>query len=204
MGKKKLKDNTPSIINFPEYETAFMTYFQETVNNFIDLKNEIFEGIKKNKHDGPISMRTETSENDFLDKAPTKIEMSFSLPVEAILNTDVEALIVEIDKASDSGLESLIPQLINYLSEVTEKTGQVVDAKGKGFSFDFLLEMIEKIEISFEDDGTPIMPTLLVNPKMKETILKNIPTNDQEKRMEEIISKKRDDFFAKKRTRRLY
>lgn len=203
MEEQKPKTKATAISELPEYETIFSQFFQDTVNTFMSLKSDMLPGIQMSNHEGPISMRTNVNE-EVIDKEPSLVEMSFNIPYESIINTDINCLIMAIEEASDSGLQSLIPQVFDFLSEVCEASGQVVDGKGQPYSFDLFLELLEKIEITFEDDGTPNMPTMVVNPKMREVIEKNPPTKEQEKKMEELINKKRNDFFAKKRTRRLY
>lgn len=201
--EQKPKINAKSISELPEYETMYLQFFQDTVNTLMSLKSEVLPDIQISNHEGPISMRTNVNE-EVIDKAPSLVEMSFNIPYESIINTDINCLIMAIEEAADSGLQSFIPQVFDFLSEICEAGGQVVDGKGQPFSFDLFLELLEKIDITFEEDGTPNMPTMVVNPKMREVIEKNPPTKEQEKKVEELINKKRDDFFAKKRTRRLY
>ncbi|GMK41955.1 hypothetical protein PCCS19_50140 [Paenibacillus sp. CCS19] len=203
MEKPNLKHEAKIITALPEYEDAFINYFQDTTRSFMSLKNELLSGIGTVSHEGPARMRTSTDEV-MLDKEPAKIEMKFNIPFDVILRTDVEALMTSIDEASDSGIESLVPQIFQFIGEVCDASGQVVDGRGQPFSFDLFLELLEKIEITFNDDGSPNMPTLFIHPNMRKVLEDNPPSEEQQKQMEELISRKRDDFFAKKRTRKLY
>lgn len=203
MEKPSPKTDSRIITGLPEYEDAFIQYFQETTRSFMSLNNEFLSGIGTTSHEGPALMRT-SADDVILDKEPAKVEIKFNVPFEVILKTDIEAFMVSIDEASESGIESLVPQLFEFLSEVCDANGQVVDGRGRPFSYDLFLELIEKIEISFNDDGTPNMPTLVIHPDMRKVLEANAPSEQQQKQMEELISRKRDDFFAKKRTRKLY
>lgn len=203
MEKPNFKHEAKIITALPEYEDAFINYFQDTTRSFMSLKNELLSGIGTVSHEGPARMRTNADEV-MLDKEPAKIEIKFNIPFDVILRTDVEALMSSIDEASDSGIESLVPQIFQFLGEVCDASGQVVDGRGQPFSFDLFLELLEKIEITFNDDGSPNMPTLFIHPNMRKVLEDNPPSEEQQKQMEELISRKRDDFFAKKRTRKLY
>jgi hypothetical protein len=203
MTKQKSDANSKIVIELPEYEVVFKQYFQETIRSFMSIKNELLSGIQISSFEGPIQIRTNTDDT-FLDREPAQVEMKFSIPIDAIIKTDVESLMVSIDNASDSGIESLVPQIYSFLHEVCELSGQVVDGKGQPFSFDLFLELLEKIDITFNDDGSPNMPTLVIHPEMKKILEENQPNEEQKKRLEELILRKRDDFFAKKRTRKLY
>jgi hypothetical protein len=66
-----------------------------------------------------------------------------------------------------------------------------------------ILDLIEKIDFGFDDEGNPIYPTLVLSPKMIEKLKTIKPTPEQEQRKKRIIEQKRAIFNAKKRTRRL-
>jgi hypothetical protein len=74
-----------------------------------------------------------------LDKEPAQVEMKFSIPIFAIIKNDVESLMLSIDNASDSGIESLVPQIYSFLNEVCELSGQVVGGKGQPIRQDNIL-----------------------------------------------------------------
>lgn len=203
MENQNSKIEAKVITTLPEYENAFINYFQDTTRSFMSLKNELLSEIGTVSHEGPARMRTSADEM-MLDKEPATVEMKFNLPFDVILKTNVEGFMESIDEASDSGIESLAPQLFQFLGEVCDASGQVVDGRGQPFSFDLFLELMEKIEITFNDDGCPNMPTLVIHPNMRKVLEDNPPTEQQQKQMDDLISRKRDEFFAKKRTRKLY
>jgi len=130
--------------------------------------------------------------------------MECSIPFDAIINTDIECFLETIDHASNSGVDSLVPQLFSVLREACEESGQVVDCKGEPFSFELVLKLLEKIEITFDKDGSPSMPTMFVHPSMIKVLEENMPTEDQKNQMDQLIARKKDEYFAKKRTRKLY
>lgn len=89
------------------------------------------------------------------------------------------------------------------MDEVCDKSGQTVDSGGDGFSYDLFLDMLEKIEISFDKNNEPIKPTLIMHPDVAEKIKEIKPTKEQELREKLIWERKKVDFIAKKRIRRL-
>ncbi|MEX1029092.1 MAG: hypothetical protein WDZ91_03485 [Paenibacillaceae bacterium] len=104
--KPKLSAEARIITSLPEYEDAFIKYFQNTTNTFMSLNNELLSGIETSYFEGPVRMRTSTDEV-FLDKEPVKVEIKFNVPFEVIIKTDVEALMESIDRASESGIRTL-------------------------------------------------------------------------------------------------
>ena len=52
----------------------------------------------------------------------------------------------------------------------TELVGNTVDARGSKLNPELLLKMLEKIEISFDDKGEPILPQLHIAPDIYKQI----------------------------------
>lgn len=72
--------------------------------------------------------------------------------------------------------------------------------------FDAIYEMFETIELSFEDDGSISKGFMWVmHPEMVETMkrFEAEMTTGQRKKLEELIDRKREEFFARRRRRKL-
>ena len=63
--------------------------------------------------------------------------------------------------------------------------------------------MLERMEIEFDEHGEPILPTMIGPPAIAVKIEDNPITPEQEQRKAEILARKKTEFYAKKRTRRL-
>ena len=66
-----------------------------------------------------------------------------------------------------------------------------------------ILDLLEKVEFGFDDDGNPQYPTLVLPPALIERLKKLKPTSDQAQRWKQVIEENRARFNAGKRTRRL-
>ena len=76
------------------------------------------------------------------------------------------------------------------VDEIIESTGQSIDAGGKQFTMDLLLDLLDKTEIDFDEKGQPNLPTLISGRALHETAQKWTITDEQEKRFEKIIERK--------------
>jgi hypothetical protein len=63
--------------------------------------------------------------------------------------------------------------------------------------------MLEKMYIEFDEEGQPKLPSLVMHPNLYEKVKEIKPTKEQEKTRAEIIERKRSEYNAQKRTRRL-
>lgn len=112
--------------------------------------------------------------------------------------------------AKDIGLQFLDAKkraMFETIAAATEATGNVVDRKGKPLDHDTILEALELIEIDFDENGEPRMPSLVVPPNMAPRLeqLGREAESDPEirRRHDEIIEKKREAFVAREAARKL-
>lgn len=93
------------------------------------------------------------------------------------------------------------------ISQTTEEVGNVVNNGGKPFSIDSFFEVMEKIQIEFDEFGNPNMPTMVVSPegaeRAKEVIQEAENNPEVKKRMEELLAKKKEEYDAEQARRKL-
>jgi len=96
----------------------------------------------------------------------------------AEMTVDIDELhamsLEQVLRRYDEMVKDLVGQQIKHFFElmntVTEKTGNVVDAKGQRLTPELFFEMLEKIQIDFNSDGSPNMPTILISPSQQDDV----------------------------------
>lgn len=157
-------------------------------------------GHKTVVHAGPI--RNVRGQNP-LDQDMLPIEASSMIKKESIRNTNIDEITFFLYSLAQDIMNTMGREFFKGITEVTKATGQVVDAKGEPLSLDHVLDTLEKISLEFDKDGKPIMPQIILPPEMFERFRKLKESDDQRKRLEKIIINKREEYYAKQRTRRL-
>ena len=98
-------------------------------------------------------------------------------------------------------------QMFARINEVTEKTGNVTKAPLKDFGLKHLNDMLEKMQIDFDEKGEPRLPSMVCGPKMADSIMarrEEIEADVGEKaRKAEILDLKKEEFRARESRRRL-
>ena len=97
-------------------------------------------------------------------------------------------------------------QVISNIAEVTEETGNYFDAEGEELSPEHLLRVFESLRIDFDDNGDPIMPSIVLHPDMEDKIKKALEKLSEEpfkSEMEEIIQQKRSEWNDRENRRKL-
>lgn len=93
------------------------------------------------------------------------------------------------------------------ISQTSEEVGNVVNSKGKPFTIDTFFEVMEKIQIQFDEFGKPNMPTMVVGSDGAESarqVIQEAESNpDVKKRMDELMMKKKEEYDAEQARRKL-
>ncbi|HXJ20846.1 MAG TPA: hypothetical protein VMT03_11495 [Polyangia bacterium] len=132
-----------------------------------------------------------------------EIATTFNLKFDAILTTDVDAWSAMMYEAAQQALAETMPQVFEGMKDAISKGGNVVDAKGRPFDWDVYLDALDMVELDFDDEGKPKLQTLVVHPDVLERI-KNLPFTDEQKaRGDAIIARKKLEFDARRRVRKL-
>jgi hypothetical protein len=184
-----------------KYDAAMRKFMEEVVDGFMSV-DPLFGSFSKVPivHRGPIrNVRGDTPFDQKLSRTSGRARLTR----EAIRDTDFDKYTEFLYELAQSNKTEMAPLFFEGISELTEIVGNTINAHGLPFSFDQLLDALEKIEFSFDDKDDPIMPTLHLNPETYKHIKDLKPTPEQEQRSRDILARKKAEHLAQKRTRRL-
>lgn len=155
----------------------------------------------KKLHSGGIIYKSEEKK---LEVPMKRMSLEASTNINDIYDFNLEKICITVYEVAQNWLAEMKKMMFSTLSQVTEFTGNIVDGKGKGLSCEMLLEAMEKTHIEFDQDGNPQLPQVVVSPELAKNFdkLKKQETLFKEK-FEEIISKKKEAYYAEKGSRRL-
>ena len=188
-------------LDIPEYADASISFITEVMQGLLKL-DPLFKGIplETSIHRGPIR---NVQGDSPLDQEMFPVQGTAIISWDTVRNSNIEDFICFLVTLSDSNRESLARQLFKHMAEVTDASGTSINAGGKPLSSDMILDLLEKVDFDFDEQGNPQFPTFVLPPTAYDKFKKLKLTPEQEKRQERIIEEKRAKFNAKKRTRRL-
>ncbi|MFG3449580.1 hypothetical protein ACGFZ3_13445 [Stenotrophomonas sp. NPDC047960] len=103
--------------------------------------------------------------------------------------------------------EGMATQLYGELNRTLEDAGQVVEGKGKGFTPELFLEVLEKIEMEFDDAGQMKNMRLVMHPDSKldfAKVQRQLDTDPGlQQRYNDIMQRKREAYYAREAAREL-
>jgi len=138
--------------------------------------------------------------------AQYEFSAEYGIHRDAIEHVDDEAYAASISGLIDQMVANAARMVFEHVGHVCDAAGTSVDAQGKPMSHDLMLDLIESVHISFNENGDPEMPTLYVPPDARpkvDSALAPPATAEQEARYRAIMRKKKREWHAAKRTRRI-
>lgn len=130
-----------------------------------------------------------------------RAEHRLVVSIDEALAFDVESFLATLYEIADAYGSQLVSGMLQHISEVSEAAGQTVDARGKSI-WDAILEAAESVEWSFDENGNHKMSTV-VGPEMYQKMLEDPPSDEQKRKMSELIARKRREWDASQRRRDL-
>ncbi len=141
--------------------------------------------------------------NKVLFTESQKHTASAIMPIIEITECNIELFCSNIFSLVETLINQQVAQMFSSINSITELTGNSLNANNQKLTYKLILDMLDKIEFSFTSEGNPIIPTLIMPPKLHEQLSTIKISKQEEERFKEIVTKKEEEFNAKKRNRRL-
>lgn len=145
----------------------------------------------------------------YQDEAPyTTLSSGFEFKRADILEKGGPAVFLEATQRIAEEIKKQKSEMVfKKLNEITEATGNVVKGNGGPPTPELLLQVLEKMDIDFDEEGNPHMPSLVVSPDMHNAIQAKLPEWDKDEsikeRQKELIEKKRKEWHDREGNRKL-
>lgn len=188
-----------SLFILPEYSTAFIHFAYDAIHQLAKARDPVLDNFPVVTLPRRYRNRNTMPDGTTLDLEHMPVRTDFEISTTAIINCDGAALMDMFDRAVDTYLKSIMPQVFAILENVTAAAGTSIKAGGRALSAELIAEALEKMEVDFDDDGNPILPRVIVGEGA------NVPdvTTEGQRKIDEILRRKRELFLAQRRRREL-
>lgn len=188
------------------------------------LQKEFTAAIKKENKKDPITSLIQvrqsyegntfafTTDDGFLQSGTYKdLSTKFEISKAEVLKRGPEAYFSRVQQIAKEWAEKQSRLFFQMMDEVTETTGNVVNAKSKPLSPELILAALDKVAISFDEFGNAILPALVVHPDKLEGMKKEFQKYESDPlftlkyklKYKLIIDKKRQEWFDRESDRKL-
>lgn len=176
---------------FREIADGFNEEFMRTVSALV--RGEGF--LSMIRHRSVSHMAGARAANDPSLEEPTSgllpVTTTMQLPFDALEAGDANRLIDTLVNAAKEMKSEMTRRTFAQMDAIAEEHGMVVDARGRPFSADLFVEMLEKIEIDFDESGKAILPACVVHPSNMEKMRATLDTDEAKEKIAAVIAKKK-------------
>ena len=186
----KTKEKLQKMLN-QEMKKARLSYMGPLADVPVSM---IFEGNKT------VVVREDSSiEETNLEKITTELQVKFE-EVEEVEKMSHEMVLDKINRAAEEMAVKTSELFFERLTKITDETGNVVSSDGAPFSIDLFLELLEKMEIDFDEAGNPSGLSFV---PFTSSISRVISQAEADPRYQAIIERKREEWYVRESNRKL-
>lgn len=134
-----------------------------------------------------------------MENAEVKIEIKW----DEIEEMTHERVLDKIDTMARDMAKKISKSIYELMSDAAEEAGNVTSLDGEPLSVDRLLETIEKMHLSLDEEGQPSGLTFAANPKDSSALDKIISQLKTDPRYQKLMEQKREEWRVRESHRKL-
>lgn len=179
-----------------------MRWLHETVDTLMRSRDPMYARMGCEPVEAVPEQAIELPGGQDMIVQPYRIGARGSVEIEPLIAGDFDDLHMAVSSIADQKLEQTMRAWFAVMADITQGTGNVVDARGD--AAEGVLALMEKMDIAFDEGGNPVLE-LIVSPADADRVRAQLDafTPDQQRRFAEIIDQKREAYRASRRRRRL-
>lgn len=198
------------IVDFPSIKAKLDKAIVDHLN-FVLKREQSFLSQLKHRilHEGDGDWSYQTVDNEVFDGSLEKLTSAFNIPNDKIKSLKIQDMFQYVEDIAVDIAKQQKELSIRRMNEAVERVGNVIDSPNKKFA-ESSLEMLEKIHIEFDETrDKPSLPTMIVHPQTAEKLKREEQSMtleeklSYEKRQEEILNRKYEEYVLRESNRKL-
>lgn len=188
----------------PEYEEAFADFVHTAILELKRRKDPLLSRIRVNYSEEIHTSQNTIPSGKVVETRPFKVPMQIGIELDDAIAGQSDSLTEAINNAAEEGLKLGMPQIFEQLGRVCDAAGTAINAEGQPLSRALIMQALEKMEIQFDKDGKATNIGVFVGPETYKQF-QNLPppTPEEIQAMNELLERKKAEFYARKRSRKL-
>ena len=186
-----------------EYEDATMRWMYETVDTLMRARDRFYAQIGSEHVESLPDMTIELPDGQDMLVEPFRVAATGTVEIDPAIAGDFDDLHTVVSSIADQRLEQTMRALFAQMIDITQRTGNTVNANGD--AAEGLLALTEKMDMQFDEHGNLALQ-MIVSPADEHRVRAQLAalTPDQQRRLAEIINRKRKAYRASRRRHRLH
>lgn len=206
------EEATKEVFELPEYFRAASIFADKAIRELTRRKDSLLSQIPVVEVDEVPTAKYSLPSGEILEQEPFLTTGTAILETDDLLSGDLDSYYVFIDALAESLLPQLKQQFLQHMDSLLDAHGQSVSAGGKPLSYELIMQLIEKKQVDFDENGNISADEMVVfgdrvfglNALTEEQIPHLPPmTAEQKDAWHALVERKRLEFNDRKRTRKL-
>jgi hypothetical protein len=185
-----------------EYEAATARWFSATVEKVMRATDPVYAQIPHQRVESLPELVVPLPDGQEMHVAPEHLAAGGDVSPEGIITGQIDDVHLIATDAAEQRLRQVMQMFFTQVQEATGRVGNLVDAEGdpvEGF-----LSALDRMQLTFGDDAPPRLQMIASaddTDRIRQAL--DSATPDQIRRLQEILRRKREEFDAARRRRRL-
>jgi hypothetical protein len=191
------------LFGLPEYEEAFADFVHTAILELKRRKDPLLSRIRVDYSDEIHTSQNTMPSGKVVETKPFKVPMQFGIELDDAIAGQSDSLTDAINNAAEEGLKLGMPQIFEQLGRVCDAAGTAIKAEGQPLSRALIMQMLEKMEIEFDNDGKANIGVFVGPETAKQFQNLPPPTPEEVQAMNDLLERKKAEFYARQRNRKL-
>ncbi len=201
--RRWLRDDDGVLFALPEYEAPARSVVFVAVDALARANHPLLARIPRVPVAAVRSTRVTSEEGTALQLSPIPVRAELEIDIHRVVAGELDGVVAVLARLAEQEARALLGGMFERLNAVTDAAGTTVDADGRPLSHELVLELLETMEIDFDAEGNAEL-ALVGNSDMVRRLQALPPmTPEQEAAFDALMARKRRDFEARQRKRRL-
>jgi len=136
-----------------------------------------------------------------------ELEAGFSVSFDEVPDLTPEKIRQKLDQVAEEMARQMTQGVLSTIEQAVDAAGNKINAGGKPLSPELFLEILERLELSFDEQGNWLPPTMIVPPDFSAARKEEIKAWESDPvfraKQEEIVIRQREEWRAREACRKL-
>jgi hypothetical protein len=186
-----------------EYDEAFRNVFSRVIRLRGEEAYPLLKEIPTEPRPAIHTSQVTLPSGEALTNEPFEMKVAFRFNLSDMVSGDIDAFTASAETSGREYGEQTMRQLLKYSGTISEAMGNAVAGKGRRFGWPVILEVLEGVEIDFDDNGEPELPKMISDRDISRVVPYPPLTDADRPAYEALMARKRKEYDARRRRRTL-
>lgn len=191
------------LFHLREYDAAFLKGFSRVIHLRAEEAYPLLKEIPTEPRPAIHTSQVTLPSGEALTNEPFEMKVAFRFNLSDMVSGNIDAFTASAEASGRDHGEQTMRQLLKYSGTISEAMGNAVAGHGRPFGWPVILEVLESIEIDFDDNGEPELPSMISDRDISKVVPYPPLTDADRPAYEALMARKRKESDARRRRRTL-